>query len=634
MPIDLSVKDVRLELLRAAGAGEQGQGDPATLLLGTLFHEVFADLVSRDPRRSGVRVLFEAGEGEDAAARSLLDHTYRTLVGPRVSRHQAQLNETTPAFLTFWSAVRHLTRWLADFVARVRAVGDGSVTSGATSWQTVAGHFAAEEALACELRGEGWSQSVRLTGTADSIVRAPDGGRVCAIELKLGRGKPAVDLGQAALYRLIAARGSSGDTAVALLRFSGKLEEMVITPAQIGDAETKLLALIGKMAGVTAVAPRPAPSVSSVGPAAPDRHAELAQRIVRVYREYGRPIEISGPPIVGPRFLRFEIQPGKGVAVSQIERLTPEVNIRAGLASEPIVRPIAGHLYIDVERPDPQIVPFDVVRARLGGPIGPAGSAQLPIGVEPGGKLVCADLSAPTSAHVLVAGSAGSGKSEWLRMALGGLMVANSPATLRLATIDPKSSAFNDLRGTPWLLHKDAFWTPGQRDASGGVVDIIDFLQELVDEMDARYQTLQAARADDLASYVKAGAGAMPRLVVFLDEYFSLITGDRRLRKEIEERISLLASKGRAAGVHLVIATQQASREVIRGPLDANLSCRVALRVPKALESRLLLETAGAERLTGYGDLMYKDIGDPVRLQAPFLTAPERARLFANARAG
>jgi len=147
--------------------------------------------------------------------------------------------------------------------------------------------------------------------------------------------------------------------------------------------------------------------------------------------------------------------------------------------------------------------------------------------------------------------------------------------------------------------------------------------------MDDRYRRLQAARLDDLATYV-AGGRRMPRLICFIDEYYALIASDRRRRKEIEERIGVLAAKGRAAGVHLVIAVQQASREVVKGTLDANLSCRVALRTAKAIESRLLLGVDGAERLTGAGDLLYQAVGDPVRLQAPYLAPDERARLFAS----
>jgi DNA segregation ATPase FtsK/SpoIIIE-like protein len=246
------------------------------------------------------------------------------------------------------------------------------------------------------------------------------------------------------------------------------------------------------------------------------------------------------------------------------------------------------------------------------------------VGVDAGLNLICADLASPNHAHLLVAGSAGSGKSEWLRMAIAGAMVANTRETLRLVLIDPKMSAFMDLRGSPWLLDRDAFWVPGEGR------DIVTLLDGLVEEMDRRYALFAAARADDLEAYRTGTGKPLARIVCFCDEYFALISGDRNERKAVEQRIGLLAAKGRASGVHLVIATQQASREVIKGTLDANLSCRVGLRMPKAIESRLLLGVAGAERLTGNGDLLYRAIGNPVRLQAPYLTPAERAALFAH----
>src|SRR5262249_49343077 len=157
--------------------------------------------------------------------------------------------------------------------------------------------------------------------------------------------------------------------------------------------------------------------------------------IAKAFREYGRPVELPAPPVIGPRFLRFEVKPGKGVALSQLERLTPEVHIKAGLGNEPMFRRIGSQLFLDVERPDPHVVPFAVVREQLRGQDPRTGSARLPVGVDPQGTLVCADLSSPTTAHVLVAGGTGSGKSEWLRTAVGGLMVANTPDTLRLVLV-------------------------------------------------------------------------------------------------------------------------------------------------------------------------------------------------------
>ncbi|MFO0757698.1 MAG: FtsK/SpoIIIE domain-containing protein [Byssovorax sp.] len=639
MPVELSVKQVREELLRAGGHAEAGDGAPSNRLLGTLFHEIFADLVSDIPGRSGLRIAFEAGPKE--APERLVEHTYRALVGPRLARHQAHLQESTEAVLAFWDAVQHLARWVGSIVAEViEARRDQPL-----GWEDLATILGAEVLLRGEIREPGWTDGVFLTGVADAIVRVPERDTFCAVELKLGRAHPAVDLGQAALYRLIASRTSSTKSppALALLRFSPALEERVIEASDVAEAEARLLSLIARMAGVTpaprSAAPQPstpprsstpprasapprAPSTSSVAPApspAPSPYAELGQRLARALREYGRSVEIQREPEVGPRFLRFEAKLGRGVTFEQVARLTTELRLKVALHKEPIVTKDGGRLCIDVERPDPAVLPFSAITRAL--TAGPHGSARVPIGVDLSGKLHVADLASPVSAHILAAGTTGSGKTEWLRTAIAGLMIANTPETLRLVLIDPKLLAFPDLRSSPFLWDKHGLWTLGDG-------DVIEVLDDLVDEMDRRYRLLSAAGADDLERYLDKTRAKLPRIVCFCDEYFALISQGREQRKEIENAIGLLGAKARAAGIHLVIATQQPSRKVIHGPLDANIPCRVGLLTQSAIESRMLLQAPGAERLTGHGDLLYKDVGEPVRLQAPLLSANDRANIF------
>lgn len=615
MPVELSVKQVREELQRAAGDDATGAGEPATRLLGTLFHEVFADLVGRDPARSGVRVAFEAGR--EQATERLIEHAYRALVGPRLARHQAHLQQTSAPVLVFWQAVQNLARWLADLVgAVVEARRDQPL-----GWEDVAAIISAEVALAGEIREPGWTDGVCLVGVADALLRIPGRAAFCAVELKLGRARPAVDLGQAALYRLIASRASAAPAAgaLALLRFSPELEEVLVEGPQAAEAEARLLDLVAKLAGVAAPAASRARPRSAASPPPAARYADLGQKLVRAFREYGRAIEIAGEPAVGPRFLRFEARLGRGVTFDQIARLTTEVRLKVGLGKEPIIAKDGGRLCVDVERPDPQTVPFSAIAAELSPDR--RGSSRLPIGVDLGGALHVADLASPINAHVLVAGTTGSGKTEWLRMAIAGLLHQSTPDTLRLVLIDPKLAAFTELKRSPFLWAKHGLWVPG-----GG--DVVEVLDDLVAEMERRYQILAAAGVDDLARYVEKTGRALPRIVCFCDEYFALISQDRQQKKQIEGAIFLLGAKARAAGIHLVIATQQPSRQVIQGALDANIPCRVGLMTQSAIESRMLLQTPGAERLTGFGDLLYKDVGEPIRLQAPYVSPAERRRLF------
>lgn len=638
MPIELSVRDVRDELQRAAAGGAEGEGERATWLLGQLFHEVFADLVSRDPARSGVRVLLELGAERELWHGRLVEHVYRALVGPRLSRYQAHLHETTERVLVFWKAVQGLARWFADVTWTALEARRGQPAS----WEDITELISAEVRLECVLREPGWTDAVRLTGVADALLRVPGRPGFCALEIKLGRSSPAIDLGQVALYHLIAARSapasssgaggasSGAGSALALMRFSPDLEEVVVTAGQVVDAQAKLLQLIGRMTGVLPAAPSPdetkrPPTVPPPAPSQKERYIELGKQLARAFREYGRPIEIVGEPIVGPRFLRFEARLGKGVTFDQVTKLTTEAGLRAALPSDPIVSRDAGRLTLDVARPDPQAIPFASVAPELGARDPLRGSARLPIGVDLGGKLRAADLSNPINAHVLVAGTTGSGKTEWLRMAIAGLIQANTPETLRLLLIDPKVTAFTELKRSPYLWSKHGLWIPG------GGADVAEVLEDLAAEMDERYQRFGAAGVDDLTQLVEKQGKPLPRIVCFCDEYFALISQGRQERRLIEEKITYLGAKARAAGIHLVIATQQPSRQVVQGALDANMPCRVGLKTQSAIESRMMLQTAGAERLTGYGDLLYKDVGDPVRLQAPYLAPEQRRRLFAGA---
>ncbi|AKT42904.1 FtsK/SpoIIIE domain-containing protein [Chondromyces crocatus] len=749
MPVDLSVSEVRDELQRAAGKEAIGSGQSATRLLGQMFHEVFADLCGKDPLRSGIRVVVDAAPDRDAGQQRLLSHTYHALVGPRLTRHQPLLQETTRQVLVFWEAIQHLTRWLTDLVWTAL----DATKEGLQTWEEIAALFTVDEKLTRELRQPDWSDSVRLVGITDALIRIPRTSRFCTIELKLGAGRPLMDLAQVALYRLLAAGQvpSSADSALALLHFAPTLAETLITATEVATVEPRLLALLGKMAGVAtppkapsaatrpeprkepkaeplpatrgnrtpakpeprktaknpaanvevlrrsparsvpeaaftsaampatqsashppknrplgaappAVEPTPsppredprkeavattpaggstsaaaptsataplvtstsatAPPASASAPAASERYAELGQKLVRAFREYGSPVDLLGEPAVGPRFLRFEARLGRGVTFDQIARRTKEIGLKAGIPKDPIISRYEGHLRIEVERPDPQTVPFASILPALGERDPLRGSALVPIGVDVAGTLRTADLASPINAHLLVAGTTGSGKTEWLRMAIAGLLHANTPETLRLVLIDPKLAAFTDLKRSPYLWTKRGLWTPG----SGSDVD--EVLDDLSAEMERRYQLFEAEGVDDLARYIEKTRKPLARIVCFCDEYFALISQDRQIRKRIEAQIFLLGAKARASGIHLVIATQQPSRQVIQGALNANMPCRVGLMTQSAIESRMLLDVPGAERLTGYGDLLYKDVGDPVRLQAPYLSPEERARLF------
>jgi hypothetical protein len=624
MAIELSVGDVRTALHRAGG--ESGVGDPASLLLGTLFHNTFGDLVSRDPEKSGLRVIAE-GRGDDARRRDqLLALTWSRLVAPRLLRHAAALQATSAQVLTAWQATKNLCTWLDRLVMEL--LEKHPETQG--SWENLAPLLEAEVPLSCDLEEPSWTEPVRLIGIADSILRIPHRGGYCAIELKLGRAKPVVDLGQAVLYHLILKRAgkSRGPTAISLLRFSPELDERLVEAPAAAEAERRLLDLIGSLAGVLRPDSPSAPVVEKpAAPAAatPSVRADLdetAKRLQRAYREHGVGLEVRGTPQVGPRSIRFEVRMLPGSRSDKVRQRTRDVQLRLELGREPMVVHDAGRLYIDLERRDPQTILFSSIRAQLAELDELRGSAEVPLGVDSAGRLQRTDLASAGRSHILVAGTTGSGKSEWLRTALAGLIATNTPDTLRLVTLDPKLAAFADLERSKFLWKKDAWWIPGMDQAASAL------FQDLVDEMERRYRMTRETGSDNLREHVERSGKPLARIVCVCDEYYALVSQQKEEKQAIEQAIGLLGAKGRAAGIHLILATQQPSRQTINGAIQANLPCRVALYLQSPIESNMIINQPGAERLTGMGDLLYKDFGNPVRLQGAYLPAAERAAVL------
>ena len=359
---------------------------------------------------------------------------------------------------------------------------------------------------------------------------------------------------------------------------------------------------------------RPA-AVSATNALRPEHH-ELGRKLLAIFREYGQPVELRGVAVAGPSFLRFPIQPSRGVRPESIRKLAGAVQVRLELLAPPFIHTAGGRLVVDVARPDRQPVLFASVRDQMPSPDPELGSSKLPVGVDLEGRLHLADLADSADCHFLVAGTTGSGKSEWLRAMIAGLLLTNTPETLRLLLVDPKRNAFNELSGSPHL------W--GGRIVYPDEESPIDFLDQLVDEMESRYRQFQEAGVDHLA-LLQAQGVQMPRIVCVCDEYADLISHDR---KEIEARSRRLGQKARAAGIHLILAVQQPSREIVKGTLQATIPARVSLRVNSRIESHMLLSRAGAEDLLGNGDLLFKDIGEPVRLQGLYLPPGERRRIF------
>lgn len=619
MTVLISVSDVRAALQGAAGPDASGNGEPATLLLGGIFHQTFADLVTTDPEKSALRIIAEGRHDESRRLEQLFATTWTRLFAPRVVRHAASLKDASAQLMMCWKATQNLCRWLDAIVFELLRQQPQLVGT----WEKLHELLAAEVPLACELTDPSWSEPVRLVGIADSIIRMPNSSTFCALELKLGRATPVVDLGQALLYHLILTRAGKKEahSALSLARFSPELDERLVEANALAPAEERLLDLIGKLAGVVTERRRTsdAPSLSPVSSRHSLQAEDLTKRLQRAYREQGVGIEMRHEPQIGPRFLRFEIRLQPGVRIDGLRRRTEEVQHRLGLNHQPMIVQDAGRLYVDIERPDPETVPFSDIVSQLPKLDALRGSANVPLGVDAANHLQFADLASSGRSHILVAGTTGSGKSEWLRMVLAGLMATNTPDTIRFVTLDPKLAAFGDLERSRYLWQRNSWWIQGSDTPAS------ELFQELVEEMDRRYRLVHELGCDSLREYVDKASKPLPRIVCLCDEYFALVSQQKQEKQSIEQAVALLGAKGRAAGVHLILATQQPSRATISGAIQSNLPCRVALYLQSSIESNMILHQPGAERLTGSGDLLYKDFGAPVRLQAPYLSPQERA---------
>lgn len=604
----LSISDIRRELLRTAG-DYAASGSRSNALTGTLFHEVVAGLMGADGWRSAL----EPGELGDAAR--LARHAYERLLGPRLTQMQASLRESGAEAMDLWEAVQATCAWLSRLLVAAEQHGTIRYDHQKRIWLGADQLCQPELELQWEVKQPDWSAPVRVFGVADALWKNPESGRWCILEYKLGKPRPEADLAQACLYHcMLAASGlCSNGGALAVITFEPELRERFYQSAELSDVQSSLRALIGRLANVL-------PEETGLpDPVVNEQYVTLGKQLVRVLQGYGVSVEWKGDVTVGPSFLRYFVVPGRQAKMKQVRDRAEDLGMQLKLASQPMIHNAGGRLAIDIARPDPQTVTFGSILEQLPKPNG-RGCSRTPLGLDLNGRLQFVDLASPNNPHLLVAGTSGSGKSEWLRSAIAGLMLSNTPDTLRLVLIDPKRMAFAELKGSPYLRGPEGLVYPPEHSA-------FDVLDSLIEEMEQRYKLFEQNLVSDLPEYLARTGKGLPRIVCVCDEYADLLV-DRAATRNVEAAISRLGAKARAAGIHLIIATQYPDRKTVNGALKMNLGGRVCLRVSNHHQSNMIINQSGAERLLGKGDLFFLSIGDPVRLQAPYLSAEERADIF------
>ena len=337
---------------------------------------------------------------------------------------------------------------------------------------------------------------------------------------------------------------------------------------------------------------------------------ELYQRIIDCYYSYNIPVSKptnEAPYVEGPASILFRVELNPGTDPRKLFEKSQALKLDLRLEQEQEVGFAIdkGCVTIDVPKSDSQryYVDQDDIWPSWKRPIN---ALEVPLGEDRFGNVVKINFSSSNCPHLLIGGTTGSGKSEALNTILYGMCEHYSDSELRLMLIDPKGTELNDFERYPHLLGQI-----GWDDA-----DALQLLSEAVEEMQRRYVTFKKAGVRALPDYnAKVSTEErIPWWVLVLDEYADL-TSDKDKKKEIEAELKRLAQKARAAGIHLIIATQKPSGDVISTNLRSNLPAQLALRVKNGTESRVILDEQGAEVLNGKGDAYLKSEGKLVRIQ-------------------
>ncbi len=335
-----------------------------------------------------------------------------------------------------------------------------------------------------------------------------------------------------------------------------------------------------------------------------------ANIIQHTLESFGIPVEM-GEITIGPKVTRYTLKPSEGIKLSRITALNQDLSL--SLAAHPlrIEAPIPGRAAVGIEVPNktPAIV-------RLGNLLNypefiAAGNLGFALGRGIAGEPIFPNIS--KMPHMLVAGATGSGKSATIHSIIVSLLYKNSPETLKFIFVDPKRVELSVYKGIPHLIAPVI--TENKKAVSA--------LRWAISEMDRRYDILMKAGFREVKSYnEKNKEDQLPYIVIVIDEMADLMATYGR---EVEGSIVRLAQMARATGIHLILSTQRPSVEVITGLIKANITTRIALQVASQIDSRTILDTTGAEKLLGGGDMLFvsSDMSKPRRIQAGYITDDE-----------
>ena len=349
-------------------------------------------------------------------------------------------------------------------------------------------------------------------------------------------------------------------------------------------------------------------------PAAVMELRQRADKLIETLKSFGVTATISGIQR-GPRVTRYEVKPAVGIKVAKITNLADDIALNLAATSVRIEAPIPGKPAVGIEIPnsnEDMVSLREIIESREFK--GAKSRLAFAVGKDIAGNVIIGDVA--KMPHMIIAGTTGSGKSVCTNSIIMSILFRANPDEVKLILIDPKMVEFTTYNGIPHLLIPVV---TDPRQAAGA-------LNWGVQEMLRRYKLFADNNVKDIASYNEAAAARglekLPQMVIAIDEFADLMMA---ASKEVEDSVCRLAQMARAAGMHLIIATQRPTTDVITGLIKANIPSRIALTVQSSTDSRTILDTQGAEKLLGYGDMLYYPNGmqKPLRVQGCFCSTKE-----------
>jgi S-DNA-T family DNA segregation ATPase FtsK/SpoIIIE len=338
-----------------------------------------------------------------------------------------------------------------------------------------------------------------------------------------------------------------------------------------------------------------------------------SQIIEKTLENFGIKIEVVDVE-VGPAITRFSIKPGEGIKLSKILSYQSDLALALGTPNLIIETPIPGKAVLGIQVPNKKSAIVRLGNLLREKEFLEGGLLTFPVGRKINGEVLFADLA--KMPHLLIAGTTGSGKSIFIHNLLISLLMKNTPETLNLILIDPKRVELINYSDLPHLIMDPVVETK----------KTLGVFNWLIEEMEERYKLLQETKSRDIDSYnqkqINRKEKIMPRIVLAIDELADLMV---TYGSNIEAMIIRLTQMARATGIHLILATQRPSVDIVTGLIKANIPNRICFKVASYVDSRTVLDTGGAEKLIGSGDGLFisTTLHRPIRIKAPFLTESE-----------